>query len=312
MSAPPTNGDHPSPAADGPIFITGGDGFVGRNIIAALGERPIRVLARDRAAAKTVAAPNVEVVVGDVTKPETLRGLMDGAAAVVHLVAIISEEGGATFDRVIRQGTVNVVAEAKRASVPRFVHMSALGTRNDPRFGYFEAKWQAEQAVERSGLAWTIFRPSVIFGPGDEFITTLAKLVRAAPVVPVVGSGRSLFQPVSVREVAAAFARALDDPATIGHIYELGGGATYTYEEMLDVIARQLGKAKPKVHVPTSLMKLVVRLSKPLPKALRPPVTDEQLKMLAIDNATDRSATAELIGRPPLRLEDGIDYISRP
>lgn len=294
----------------GRVFLTGGAGFVGRGIIDSLGERPMRVLVRNGRDASSLARPNIEIVEGDVTKPETLRGLMHDCEAVIHLVAIISEEGDATFDTVIRQGTVNVVHEARREGIARLVHMSALGTRNDPRFGYYEAKWQAEQAIEQSGIPWTIFRPSVIFGPGDEFITTLARLARAAPVIPVVGAGRSGFQPVSIRDVAAACARALADPSTAWQIYELGGGKVYTYEEMIDVVASRLGLAKPKVHVPVALMKLIVALSRPLPSMLRPPVTQEQLKMLAIDNTTDRSATATLIGRDPLSLEDGIDYIS--
>jgi NADH dehydrogenase len=295
----------------GRIFMTGGTGFVGTNILRALGDRPVRLLVRDYDEAARAAGPTIETVVGDVTKPDSLRGAMDRCEAVVHLVAIISEEGGATFDSVIRGGTVNVLREAQRAGVRRLLHMSALGTRNDPRFGYFEAKWQAEQAVEQSGIPWTIFRPSIIFGPGDGFISLLATLVKTAPVIPVVGAGRSLFQPIAVEEVAAAFVRALDDPATVGHIYELGGGKTYTYEELLNVVAERLGVSKPKVHVPTGLMKGVVRLSSPLPKALRPPVTSEQLKMLAIDNATNRSATAALIGREPIRLEDGLGYLGR-
>ena len=295
----------------GRIFLTGATGFVGGNILEALGDRPVRALVRSKREAARIAGSNVELVEGDVTSPESLRGALDGCEAAIHLVAIIAEEGGATFDGVIRQGTVNVVAEAKRADIARLVHMSALGTRNDPRYGYFEAKWQAEQAIERSGIPWTIFRPSIIFGPGDGFITTLAKLVRAAPVIPVVGAGKSTFQPVSVREVARSFVRALDDPATAYHVYELGGGKIYTYEELLDAIAYRLGTRKPKVHVPVAAMKLAVGLSSPLPKAIRPPVTSEQLKMLEIDNATDRSATAELIGAEPVRLEDGIDYIVR-
>ena len=103
--------------------------------------------------------------------------------------------------------------------------------------------------------------------------------------------------------------KALDDPATVGQTYELGGPDVLTYEQLLDVIAAKLGKAKRKVHVPVGLMKPLVKLTKPLPKALRPPVTEEQLKMLAIDNCTDDSATARLIGRAPTRLADGIDYI---
>lgn len=296
-------------ATTGRILLTGGTGFVGGAIRTALAGRPLRLLVRDRSRAADLASDLVELVEGDVTQPETLRGTMDGCEAVIHLVAIIAEQGGATFDAVIRQGTVNVVDEAKRAGIMRYLQMSALGAMHDPTYGYMEAKWQAEQAVQAAGIPWTIFRPSVIFGPGDEFITTLAKLVRLAPVIPVVGSGKSKFQPVAVDEVAGAFARALEDPTTAGRILELGGGQTYGYEEMLDVIAAKLGKKKRKVHVPVGVMMPIVRLSKPLPPALRPPVTEEQLKMLALDNCTDQSATAELIGRTPRRLEDGIDYI---
>jgi len=306
MTDPAAQTTHP---VTGRVFVTGGTGFVGSNLRRALGQRPLRLLVRTKAEAASLASENVEVVEGDVTRPDTLRGAMDGCEAVIHLVAIIAEEGGATFDGVIHQGTVHTVAEAKRSGVRRFLFMSAMGTRHDPHFGYFDAKWRAEQAVMEAGIPWTIFRPSVIFGAGDDFITTLAQLVKLAPVIPVVGSGKSKFQPVSVEEVAEAYVRALDDPATAGHIYELGGGKVYEYEQMLDVIAAKLGKKKPKVHVPIGLMMPVVSLSKPLPKMLRPPVTSEQLKMLAIDNCSDASATAELIGRPPMRLEDGIDYI---
>lgn len=296
----------------GRIFITGGGGFVGSNLRRALSGRPLRLLVRNRSEPASLAdGADVELVEGDVTDPVSLRGAMDGCEAVIHLVAIISEQGGATFDGVIRRGTENVVAAAQEAGVRRFLHMSAMGTRDDPRYGYFQAKWRAEQAVKDSGLAWTIFRPSVIFGPGDEFINTLASLVKVAPIIPVVGDGKSKFQPVAVGEVAEAFINALVDPATNGHVYELGGGQIYGYEQMLDVIAAKLGKKKPKIKIPIAVMMPIVKLSKALPAALRPPVTEEQLRMLAIDNATSDSATAELIGRPPLTLEEGIDYIGR-
>ncbi len=290
------------------VLITGGTGFVGSGIVKALSDAGLTLLVRSP---RDMATPNhATVVQGDVTDPASLTGKLDGIETVIHLVGIIEEQGSATFDSIIRQGTENIVAEAKRAGVTHFIHMSALGAKNDPEYGYHTAKWKAEQAVKASGVPYTIFRPSVIFGPDDGFINTLAALVRAAPVVPVVGSGQSRFQPVSLRDVADSFARAVADPATtVGKTYELGGANAYTYEEMLDVIGAEMGKKRPKVHIPVGLMKLVVRASQPLPKKLRPPVTNEQLKMLALDNSTADSATERLIGRKPIALEDGISYV---
>lgn len=291
------------------VFITGASGFVGRNILDQLEVRSVVALERS-AKPELEQRPNTSIVTGDVTDADSLRGAMDGCNTVIHLVAIIEESGGATFDQVIRQGTENVLVEAKRAGVEQFIQMSALGAQDNPKFAYMQAKWRAEQAVKKSGMRYTIFRPSVIFGPGDGFINALAGVVKNFPIIPVVGDGMSRFQPVHVSEVARSFAKAVNDPdAMSGATFELGGGQVYTYEEMLDVIAKELGKAKPKVHVPVALMKPVLLMSQPLPKALRPPVTQEQLKMLALDNTTDDSATETLIGSMPMRLEDGIDYI---
>jgi len=292
------------------VLITGGSGFVGSAVRAALADRPVRLLQRKPADTGSP-GDRVEWAGGDVTDPNSLRGTMEGCNAVVHLVAIIKESGDATFDRVIREGTENVLAEAQRAGIGRFVYVSALGARNDPRFPYLHAKYQAETAVIGAGIPWTIFRPSVIFGPDDKFINTLANLVRRAPVIPVVGDGTAKFQPIAVQQVAAAIKKALDDPGTIGQTYELGGGTTYTYEQMIDLLADKLGVRKPKIHVPVSIMRPIVSISKVLPQQLRPPVTEEQLKMLAIDNATEASATARLTGEPAISLEDGIGYISR-
>jgi uncharacterized protein YbjT (DUF2867 family) len=293
------------------IFLTGGTGFVGRYVQRALAGRKLRLLVRDRAQYAHLATPDVEIVEGDVTDRESLRGALDGCSVVIHLVAIIEERRGLTFDRVIRGGTENVVAEAQQiGGIRRFLQMSAIGATNNPHFPYFQAKWAAEEAVRASGIPWTIFRPSVIFGPGDGFITVLANLVRKAPVIPVVGSGRAKFMPVAVEEVAAAFARAIDDPATVGEVYELGGGTIYTYEELLDLIAEKLGKKKRKVHIPVGMMMPIVKVSQPLPKSLRPPVTVEQLRMLAIDNTTNQNATGRLVGHPPTSLSDALDYIA--
>lgn len=290
------------------IYLTGGTGFVGTAIQKALKGRSLKLLVRPGATGPR--NPDATYVAGDVTDPISIAGTMDGCSTVIHLVAIIEETGKATFDRVIRQGTENVVAEAKRAGIEHFILMSAMGVRDDPRYAYFLAKHGAEQAVELSGLPWTIFRPSIIFGPGDGFINQLADLVRSAPVVPIAGDGQTLFQPVSVAEVAKSFVWAVDHPASIGQIYELGGPDILTYDEIIALIQQQLGTAKRTIHLPTGLVRGVVTASSPLPKRLRPPVTAEQLKMLEISNCTANSATADLAGRPLLRLQNGMDYLS--
>ncbi len=291
----------------GPVLITGGTGFVGSNLRQAMRGQPIRLLVRDATRAEHLRGPDVEIAVGDITRPETLGAALSGCSAVIHLVGII-EEAGSSFDEVIRQGTANMLDAARAAGVRRFVHMSALGVRDNPQLPYMRAKWQAEQAVMASGLDWTILRPSVIFGPGDGFINPLAGLVRA-PITPVAGDGRSRFMPVAVEEVARIFARVVADPSTIGQIHELGGGAEYTLSGMLDAISAELGKRHPRINVPVPLIMLAVRLSAPLPKALRPPVTAEQLKMLRIDNVSADSATARLLGHPPKALADGLGYL---
>lgn len=252
----------------------------------------------------------VKTIAGDVTDPGSLVGNLDGFDAVIHLVAIIEEHGNATFDGVIRRGTENVVTAARMAGIPRFIHMSALGAQDSRAYPYHHAKWWAERAVLESGMEWTIFRPSVIFGEGDGFISVLAGVVRQFPLTPIAGSGKSMFQPVLVDDVADSFVRAVEDPGlTRGQIYELGGARPYSYGEMIDLIAKHEGVHRPKVHIPLPLMKSVVGVSGFLPKAMRPPVTSEQLKMLSLDNSTAQSATELLIGRPPVALEDGMGYL---
>ncbi len=298
------------PNDDGRIFLTGGTGFVGSNLRAALRDRPVRLLVRDPAKYEHLRGPNVELVAGDVTRPETLRGAMDGCRSVIHLVGIIEETGSGTFETIIHQGTANVLAEAQRAGIAHFIHMSAMGASDDPAFPYMQAKSRAETAVRASRIPWTIFRPSVIFGPGDGFINPLALLVKF-PVTPVVGDGQSRFMPVAAEEVAEVFAGSVGVSSRFGQTYELGGAKIYTFEQMLDAIGDELGRHHPRIRVPVPLISLVVALSKPLPRPLRPPVTGEQLRMLKTNNTTDHSATGTLLGRPPIALEDGLGYLRK-
>src|SRR5262249_38738213 len=160
----------------------------------------------------------------------------------VHLVGVINEKGEQTFDRMHREATENVVAAARESSVRRYLHMSAMGSSPDSPSEYGRTKAAGEKAVRASGLDWTIFRPSINFGPGDGFVSLLAPIVRNNPVfIPVIGRGVTRFQPVSVRDVARVFAASLEKPSTIGKAYEVGGPEVFTLDEIYREIAAAVG-----------------------------------------------------------------------
>jgi uncharacterized protein YbjT (DUF2867 family) len=301
------------------ILLIGGTGYVGSHLLAQLRQRgePVRVLVRDPQKHQVLVTGNVGVSKGDVTDPASLREAMQNVDTVINLVAIIRERpGGVTFERINYGGTINIVEAARQAGVKRILQQSALGARPDPKLPYFDTKYRAEQYLQRSGLAFSILQPSVIFGEGDEFVNKLADLVRKplfvlpAPVVPVVGDGSTLFSPVWIGDWVAAAIAILDDPTLDGRIYQIGGPRKLRYEQMMDEIMRVTGIQRIKLHVPIPLMYLpVMIMNKVLPN---PPVAIEQLKMLRLDNSTSDNATERLAGRPLRDFRDGIDFINQP
>src|SRR2546429_2658379 len=200
------------------VFVTGGTGFVGRAVVQALRAEgcAVRCLVRRGSERDLRGLGAIERVEGDVMARQSLDEGMAGCDAVIHLVGIIREHPsiGATFERVHTQGTINVLEAAAAVGVRRYVHMSALGTRAGARSRYHQTKWAAEEAVRASPIPWTIFRPSIIYGRGDGFVTLLARMIQRLPVVPVIGAGRQRLQPVPVAHVAPGFVRALSLDAT--------------------------------------------------------------------------------------------------
>ncbi|MHB1310191.1 MAG: NAD(P)H-binding protein, partial [Limisphaerales bacterium] len=185
------------------VLVTGGTGFVGREILrqlAPLGHR-VRLLVRTPDSKRIRAlglAGSIPMFAGDVLEPGSLAPAMAGVDAVIHLVGIISEVGRNTFENAHTQATRNVVQAAGEASVGRFIHMSALGTRPEARARYHQTKWAAEEQVRASRLAWTILRPSLVYGREDHFVNLFAAMSQWSPALPVMGSGQGLLQPVSV------------------------------------------------------------------------------------------------------------------
>ena len=207
------------------VLVSGGTGFVGTHLVNALLRRghAVRVLARDPESTRNRYNRPVEAARGDVLDPVSLQAACSGREAVLHLVGIIAEKGDQTFDRMHREAVENVLAAARSAGVRRFLHMSAMGSAQEAPSAYGRSKAAGEKAVRASGLDWTVFRPSIIFGPGDGFVSLLATIVRRNPgFIPVIGAGTTSFMPVSVYDIARVFADALEKRETVGKAFEVG------------------------------------------------------------------------------------------
>jgi NADH dehydrogenase len=222
--------------------------------------------------------------------------------AVVHLVGIIIEKGTAGFESVHVEGTRRVVEAAKQSGIKRFVHMSALGTGENANARYHQTKFAAEQIVRESGLDWTIFRPSIIFGEKDEFLNTFAGIARIAPAVPIIGSGKGKLQPIWVEDVCRCFVKALEMQETVGQTFEMGGDKAYSVEEILRLLVQSMGKRRMFVHLPVPIARLQARLFNFLPG--KPPFTEDQITMLAEDNVCDASPLKEALGIGLRSMED--------
>jgi uncharacterized protein YbjT (DUF2867 family) len=276
------------------ILVNGGTGFVGPRIVHRLraGQHPVRCLVRDPDRGRDFAAWGCELAKGDVTNPDSLRRAMAGCEVVVHLVAIIQGKRE-EFERVMVQGLENTLAAAKEAGVRRFVLMSALGTSEETKdlSPYFNAKWRMEQAVKGSGLEHVIFRPSFVFGKGGGALRTFARVVRLSPVIPVFGRGDQRIQPIWIENVAEYFAQAIDRPDAANRTFEVGGPDIVTYDVLYERIKRVLGKRRPKLHVPFSVMRVNAAILEALPGPS--PLTRDQLKMIAVDNVVSNSEAQE-------------------
>jgi NADH dehydrogenase len=281
------------------IAVTGASGFVGRSIVARLVEAGEQVRALSR---HPQPVPGAESIAADVTTPDTLAAAFAGCDAVIHLVGIIREVRGRSFEQVHVEGTRNVLAACREAGIGRLLHMSALGARPGAASRYHRTKWEAEELVRQSGLDATIFRPSIIYGKGSVFLATLRGLVRHFPLIPVIGDGTALLQPIWNVDVAACFLGALQQPETIGQTYELGGPEAFGFEQLLDLVADAEGLEKHKLHLPLWLMRPAAAVLGRL--LLWFPITSDQLVMLLEDNVCDIAPMVTTFGFRPASVRE--------
>jgi NADH dehydrogenase len=288
------------------ILLTGGTGFVGtalRRELKAQGH-DVRLLVRAGSTGKVDAREGFEILVGDVLDTHACLRAVDGCDALVHLVGIRREDAhrGLAYEAMHTEATYSIVDAARRAKVRRVVHMSALGTRAGAPSRYHRTKHEAEEIVRKSGMRWTIFRPSVIFGAGDEFHPLMADLVHR-PLVPVIDGGKSRLQPIALGNVVGPMARSLVMPETQGRVYEAGGPERIQFVDLMYKIARHYGVWPNTVSLSSALAKPIVRFAQHFPKF---PLSYEELLMLLEDNTCDAAEFVRTFGVELESYEDKI------
>ena len=292
------------------VLVTGATGFLGRRVVGELIARhhQVRCLIRSPGAERLLEGWDVDVHYGNVLNPDAINLAMYEVQSVVHLVGIIRSRRGLTFDQVNRVGTANVAEAAREGGAREMIHVSALGATPNREYPYLSSKYQGELRVINSGIGYTILRPSVIFGPGDEFLTALAGLVRTGPLVPVIGSGRNRMQPVAVDDVARCIADSVGNSLVKGKTLNLGGPHRLSYDDLLDEVSLAMGRRIRRVHIPTPLAWPAIALMDGL--LPRSPITTGQLRMLGIRNVAEGRDIEETFGFTPKPLRGNIDYVN--
>ena len=287
------------------ILITGATGYIGRRLVVRLiaqGEKP-RCLVRDINRAKRILhSDNVELVPGSTTSPDSLDAAVQGVDTIVHaafLTADRKQSTGNEYEKTNVQGTANLIKAAKKAQIKRIIEISGLGTKPDKPGSYMQGRYLSEKMLKESGLDWTIIQPSVLFGRNAPFIKGLADLIRIAPVVPLIGGGKIMFQPIWVEDVVTVIDKVLQDPTgTAKRTYTIGGPAYYSFSQIIDVLLKTMHKQRIKAPAPTPLVGIGAAVMEAfLPK---PPITKAAMTLFTFDNITDLRSVERDFGFTPM------------
>ena len=297
-----------------PVLVTGAAGLVGIHTCRELSKNgwQVRALIRDPArAAMALGQLPVEFRVGDVRDASALRSSLSGCGAVVHLAAIAIEKKGESYADSNTAATERLISAARAESVHRLIFMSQNGADSRSPYPFLHSKGVAQNSVKTSGLGWTILRPSVIFGPEDQFVNVLGRLIRLTPkIFPLPGGGTARFQPIAVDDVARVIRLSLEKKATLNQVYDLGGAIPLTLRQMTERILTAMGTDRKLVAVPIKMLRPIVALAERL--LPNPPVTSSLLDLLALDNTISNNALSEYFKVVPIPFAaDELQYLRR-
>ena len=290
------------------VLVTGGDGFIGRNLCGELVSRGHDVTVLSRHPDATELSDGVRTTAGDVTTYASIEAAFDGQDAVVNLVALSPlfepKGGNRMHDVVHRQGTENVIRAAEERGVRRLVQLSALGADPDGPTAYLRAKGRAEAAVRESALDWVIFRPSVVFGDGSEFLS-FTRMLAPPYLTPLPGGGKTRFQPVWVGDFVPMVADAVTDDRRVGETYEIGGPEVLTLADVARHIHASEGRPTNVVPIPMSLARLGLTVGGAVPGF---PMGPDQYRSLQLDNTTATS-DVDAFGRSEADLKSFREFL---
>jgi len=278
------------------VCIIGGSGFVGRAIVheAIRHGHQVTVACRHPERARDIAVEGAQLIRADVVDGRGLDEAVAGADTVIYLVGLLFEKGRYTFEAAHVHGVEHVLAACKRAGVKQYLHMSALGAGQIPASAYARTKGEAEGFVRQSGMDWSIFRPSIIYGAGDNFFNQFKKMSKSLPILPVI-SGDSRFQPIWVQDVGRAFVSSIGNRHVTGKVFELGGPKAYSFKALLEILMAELGRQRLLLPVPGFAARLMATFMQFLPT---PPLTPDQLTLLRHDNVVEGEAFPAEFGEP--------------
>lgn len=282
------------------VTIFGGSGFIGRYIVQKFAHKgdTIRIAVRNPIAANFL-KPLGEVgqitpVQASVHSPQQIKKAIQGADIVINLVGILYEKRHQTFEAIHVEGARAVAEIAFKEGVQRLLHMSALGANLKSRSRYASTKARGEEEVLKHFPQTTIFRPSVVFGPEDAFLNRFAEMARFSPFLPLIGGGKTRFQPIYVGDVAEGFLKASLKTETRGNLYELGGPAIYTFKELMEYLLGTIHRKRALIPLPFPLAKVMATFAQFLPT---PPLTPDQVELLKTDSVVSpQSLKAENLG----------------